>query len=68
MTCCPLLLRMKQEHLGDAGAFKRGIEALTAETWKRLAWTPPQPTSTCHRIDSCLALPTVRTRPSPPSR
>jgi hypothetical protein len=28
MTCCPVLLRMKQEHLGGAGVFERGIEAL----------------------------------------
>jgi hypothetical protein len=40
MTCCPLLLRMKQEHSGDAGVFERGIEALN----RRGDWPGPTPT------------------------
>ena len=40
MACCPLLLRMKQEHLGDAGAFELGIEALNRRDVEAIGLDP----------------------------
>jgi hypothetical protein len=40
MACCPLLLRMKQEHLGDPGAFERGIEALNRRDVEAIGLDP----------------------------